>query len=143
MYKTQESKLKMFTFIIRPNNIQIANEGVGVVFGYDLESALAKVKSSVSEFIKDKPEMNIIIQHKGTFEMDKLGLEALISSSVPLEKDISLFPSGSPLQLKVEGIGEKLAGLLLYLLQDENAEVDRKKLSIKDINDLRRIIKKL
>jgi len=56
-------------------------------------------------------------------------------------------PTESPLmqkQLMVESIGGKLSGLLQYLLLDDNAKNDRKKLTTKDIkNYVKEITKKI
>jgi len=126
MYKTREEKLKMFTFIINETN----GNNVGVVFGYTLDDAFARIKIDIDKVIISNPEIKATIHHKGTFIVDTLGLEIFNG-----ERKI--------LKPKVEKVGDKLSGLLTYLTQDDNAKKERKKLTTRDISDIKRIINKL
>jgi hypothetical protein len=137
MYKTQESKLKMYTFIISEQDP--SKDGIGVSFCYNLEDAMSKMHLDVSKALQKYPDIKLIIQHKGTFDVDKIGLEDFMA--LPYERKI--IKKKQPKQTKVEGLGDRLAWLLTYLLEDKNAKRDKNKLTTKDINDLKRIINKI
>lgn len=139
MYKTQETKLKMFTFII--SETDASKDGIGIIFCYNLEDALGRVHKEISTALQKHPDIKMLIQHKGTHEVEGLGLDDFMS--IPeKEYERKIIKKKQPEQPKVEKIGVKLAGLLTYLLEDKNAKKDKNKLTTRDINDLKRITKK-
>ena len=136
MYKTEETKLKMFTFIVRQQNIQTPGESVGVIFGYTLDKAFAKIQEAFIEHFKGQ-DVQVFIKHTGTHEVDALGLEMFIPEDKYERKIIKRKEE------QFESVGSKLSGLLTYLINDKNAGKDRKKLTKTDISNLKRIIQKL
>jgi hypothetical protein len=137
MYKTQESKLKMYTFIISEKDP--SKDGIGVSFCYNLEDAMSKMHLDVSKALQKFPDTKLIIQHKGTYDVDNIGLEDFMS--MPYERKI--IKKKPPEQTKVEGLGARLAWLLTYLLEDKKAKKYKNKLTTRDISDLKRIINKI
>ena len=151
METKKEVELKLWTMIIRPKNVVVnMPEQVRLLLAFDEAEALRTT-------FKDCPETSIKATGFFTIEQIRKNLGGLFEQEVVREPlDLSKMQDFSNIQVKeiitqseeiaqskVEGIGEKLKNLLQYLLQDDNAFEDRRKLTKTDLNNLKNIIKKL